>query len=305
MANTEVEYLYRDASNYKQRRRVVFNGEATPEEIEAIKANLDGDEHFIPSQVGLDTLYGEMGEPSDDDHPWHELVDIGPTHGRAEIETRDIHEFAKEFAATTWDEDAAQVEFDEWAGDDDDLPSDWADHADVFADPQTGAYYRADGAPGFACTECGNGYATQSALDIHACEGPPEPDEFAVGDYVQTQRHEMKGRVTAIHDGCPEGPAWRMMQRPPLTGEAAEGKGTWVSVLVHPNGAVVVPLSDAKAIEPFPFRNPWAEERFGALDRANSLAASSGQGRVAPGVPAGGQFAATKRSAADMKHLDL
>lgn len=53
----------------------------------------------------------------------------------------------------------------------------------VFQDPVTGDYIRENGKPGYACTFCGNGYATQETAldrDAHACTSDtPDGDEVA------------------------------------------------------------------------------------------------------------------------------
>lgn len=78
----------------------------------------------------------------------------------------------------------------------------------------------------------------------------PENPEPKLGSYVRTSDHGHTGRIYEIHDGCPEGAAWRMGQEVPLQGEYAEGRGTWYSILVHPAGAVVVPADLVAVIEP-------------------------------------------------------
>lgn len=52
--NTLVEYLYRDACNYKVWNRAVVKGCITPEQIDTIMDCLIDDEYFIPNMVGLD-----------------------------------------------------------------------------------------------------------------------------------------------------------------------------------------------------------------------------------------------------------
>ena len=52
--NTLVEYLYRDACNYKNWNRVVVKGSITPEQIDTIMDCLIDGEYFIPNMVGLD-----------------------------------------------------------------------------------------------------------------------------------------------------------------------------------------------------------------------------------------------------------
>ena len=78
------EVIYRDADNYKATRAVVLAGSAAAEDIAAIAAALSDGEWFIPSQVGLDDLQGELQQYDTDlvldadgrnaaDHPWHQL----------------------------------------------------------------------------------------------------------------------------------------------------------------------------------------------------------------------------------------
>lgn len=76
--NTEISYLYRDASNYKQHMTVVLSGVISDEDKQLIKAKLDDGEFFIPSQVGLPDLQEMMidGFDEDEDHVWHELLNI-------------------------------------------------------------------------------------------------------------------------------------------------------------------------------------------------------------------------------------
>lgn len=77
MTNTIIEYMYRDASNYKQYHSVVIEGELTWAEIEPY---LDKGEYFIPGQVGLPELQWRFPSfPSEDDHVWHELHEEGIT----------------------------------------------------------------------------------------------------------------------------------------------------------------------------------------------------------------------------------
>lgn len=72
MKNTKLNYLYRDAANYKTWNAVVFQGEITEEQIETIMSCLDSGEYFIPEQVGLPADRG--GElDMEYDHCWFEL----------------------------------------------------------------------------------------------------------------------------------------------------------------------------------------------------------------------------------------
>jgi hypothetical protein len=75
------EYLYRDASNYKQFNAIRLTGTVSDETLKRLNASLDGD-WFIPEQVGLDGLqfrfldYGPV--PTKSDHAWHEFVRLRP-----------------------------------------------------------------------------------------------------------------------------------------------------------------------------------------------------------------------------------
>ena len=77
--NTQVDYMYRDASNYKRGRTEVLAGELSAVEIAEILARREDSEFFIPAQVGLEELQHELwdeydsGYPTTDDHVWHEL----------------------------------------------------------------------------------------------------------------------------------------------------------------------------------------------------------------------------------------
>jgi hypothetical protein len=76
MSNTKIEYMYRDGANYKVYRSLVVEGSVSDVQL---RECMD-DESFIPSQVGLVDLQPELvAYPSDEDHVWHELVEVEPT----------------------------------------------------------------------------------------------------------------------------------------------------------------------------------------------------------------------------------
>jgi hypothetical protein len=108
--NTRIEYLYRDADNYKQFGSVVLRGEITSQERERIKASLDSGEYFIPSQVGLPDLQPKMISfpDRDADHVWHELDVESDISFTTEPPTAhlDVHAFVTMFNGD-WDVDAA------------------------------------------------------------------------------------------------------------------------------------------------------------------------------------------------------
>lgn len=75
--NTRIDFLYRDASNYKVPNTCVIEGVLSKEDIEVIIRHLydtnveAGEGWFIPSMVGLD---GErFSDETEDDHPFFEL----------------------------------------------------------------------------------------------------------------------------------------------------------------------------------------------------------------------------------------
>ena len=74
---TTVNYMYRDASNYKAWAEVLLAGAITDEQRETVRLTLDdlNDEHdaFIPAQIGWEHAGTSEFELGDDDHCWHEL----------------------------------------------------------------------------------------------------------------------------------------------------------------------------------------------------------------------------------------
>lgn len=73
-ANTRINYLYRDASNYRTCNSVILGGKIADEQFEEMKACCeDTYEMFIPEQVGLDLI--RDWETTEDDHPYAELCD--------------------------------------------------------------------------------------------------------------------------------------------------------------------------------------------------------------------------------------
>lgn len=77
--NTRLNYLYRDASNYKTMNSVVLAGKMTDEQFaEMQECCEDHHEMFVPEQLGLDLI--RDWETTADDHPWAELVDYEYTN---------------------------------------------------------------------------------------------------------------------------------------------------------------------------------------------------------------------------------
>lgn len=70
--NTAMEYLYRDADNYKSLNRVVLKGQFTQAQSDVIYSCLDKGEYFIPRQIGLPEKRFDTFDPQSD-HCWFEL----------------------------------------------------------------------------------------------------------------------------------------------------------------------------------------------------------------------------------------
>ena len=71
MANTKINYIYRDGCNYKMQNEAVLKGEFKPEDLAYIESVQDC-ELFIPEQVGLH-ITRPSDEYTEDDHCWAEL----------------------------------------------------------------------------------------------------------------------------------------------------------------------------------------------------------------------------------------
>lgn len=72
-----LEYMYRDASNYKAFGAILLAGRITDEDRARIEAKLSTDDLFIPEFVGVQPLQSQLdGFPSGDDHIWHEYLGL-------------------------------------------------------------------------------------------------------------------------------------------------------------------------------------------------------------------------------------
>jgi hypothetical protein len=104
--NTQIEYMYRDNSNYKQHDHVIFTGEITDEQRATILGALDGD-RFIAEQVGLENLGERFGGSYEDDGPWHELEEITLTEEEANSgsqgDEENIDDFVQRFVDIKWE----------------------------------------------------------------------------------------------------------------------------------------------------------------------------------------------------------
>ena len=81
MHYTAVEYLYRDASNYKSWGGVILVGQFSTALEARAKAAFEAEAFFVAKRVGLPDLREKLliwsnGRLNDDDHEWHELWKI-------------------------------------------------------------------------------------------------------------------------------------------------------------------------------------------------------------------------------------
>ncbi len=73
MPNTQITYMYRDASNWKQFETVILWGEMNDNDIETILSRLTDHNLFLPEQVGLPRLQHRWENLNEDDGIYHEL----------------------------------------------------------------------------------------------------------------------------------------------------------------------------------------------------------------------------------------
>jgi len=114
--NTRMEYLYRDASNYKSLNQVIVAGVITEEQKKAIQSTLEDGMYFIPEQIGLDLYRG--WDVTEDDHPYCELdveKDFFETNDAPDNEAFTADDLVAAFKATggRWDAAAYALEYDE------------------------------------------------------------------------------------------------------------------------------------------------------------------------------------------------
>lgn len=105
------EYMYRDASNYKEHAEAIFAGNLVGSDGERLRAVAEDGENFVASQVGLEPLQPRMiSFPSPDDHGYSELPeDYEPEEAPEEAgvtDSRTWKEFLADFereGARGWD----------------------------------------------------------------------------------------------------------------------------------------------------------------------------------------------------------
>lgn len=96
--NTKIEYMYRDADNYKKYKTVILEGVLTPEEIRDLLNCLDDGEFFIAQQVGLPDAHFDRYDP-ESDHPWMTLDGAFTTTNAAPTIKMSMHALLERFLA--------------------------------------------------------------------------------------------------------------------------------------------------------------------------------------------------------------
>jgi hypothetical protein len=76
-----MEYLYRDASNYKEFGEILLKGIFSEKDIALIHSCMyDCGQFFIPEEIGVPPLqtrlWEKYGGPNEDDHQWHSIESI-------------------------------------------------------------------------------------------------------------------------------------------------------------------------------------------------------------------------------------
>lgn len=97
--NIAIEYLYRDAGNFKQWNEVIFTNPTNLDanEVERrIRSRLIDRMFFVASAVRIEELFAHKFDP-ELDHDWHELDSVNPTNEIVnDIFERSIEEFMSE-----------------------------------------------------------------------------------------------------------------------------------------------------------------------------------------------------------------
>lgn len=101
--NTKINYLYRDADNYKVHNECVIRGEMTDEQEMRIIGSLDDELYFVPNCVGMPEE--KFGSETEADHPWFEWCGTEPTERKPTLDI-DAEELTVRFekAGNGWQE---------------------------------------------------------------------------------------------------------------------------------------------------------------------------------------------------------
>lgn len=77
-----MEYMYRDASNFKAFGQLLLSGRVSDAYVKQIKSSLEFGEYFVAEQVNVPALYPQLWQysngPTVSDHAYHELTGFHP-----------------------------------------------------------------------------------------------------------------------------------------------------------------------------------------------------------------------------------
>lgn len=77
-----MEYLYRDADNFKAWGNILLSGSVTDNDEAELKSFLDFGEFFVAEEVDIPVLYQELWKfsngPTVSDHAYHEFSELRP-----------------------------------------------------------------------------------------------------------------------------------------------------------------------------------------------------------------------------------
>lgn len=75
-----LEYLYRDADNFKAYGGILLTGNVAENYVSQIESLLESGEYFVAEQVGIPVLYSGLWKfsngPTSADHAFHEFIKI-------------------------------------------------------------------------------------------------------------------------------------------------------------------------------------------------------------------------------------
>lgn len=124
--NVYLNYLYRDASNWKAGAEVVLRGPATEAELAAFRAAIDAADRmvgvdpgdFVPTDLGIQPAqyaFWAMFEASEDDHVFNEILELSLTSAEPSADApawADVLAAAQRAAAVGWDIGGAMTSLD-------------------------------------------------------------------------------------------------------------------------------------------------------------------------------------------------
>jgi hypothetical protein len=96
-SNVSFEYLYRDASNYKDNGWIVLQGDrmSVREANKRLSSAFDSGLYFIADQIDIPEVFlWKLYPVSDDDHCWHEFEGLERTTAQA-TDPRSLTEFVE------------------------------------------------------------------------------------------------------------------------------------------------------------------------------------------------------------------